>query len=130
MRYTSRATGPLTTEERDVRAALKSYAGSGGRTDWVPASCIQRVYRTWHAQQNRPSFDPLGPARLTMKQFGRAVCRVYPGVRRVRRRVCKRNTWGYAGLAGPLSLKSEWVGRRPATRFRHRWQPVTAHPQR
>jgi hypothetical protein len=127
--YTSRNAGPLTAEERDVRAALKGYAGSGAGTDWVPTTVLYRIYRHWHAQQNRPSFDPLGPSRLTPRQFGAALRRAFPGTRRVRRRSAKRATWGYT-LAGPLSLSSGWVGRRPAMRFRHLWQPVTALPQR
>jgi hypothetical protein len=128
--YTSRNAGPLTAEERDVQAALRSYAGSGAGTDWVPTAVLYRAYRLWFAQQNRPSFDPLGPARLTPRQFGAALRRVFPLIRRVRRREAKRLRWGYAGLSGPLSLRSEWQGQRQPTRYRHGWKPWTPNTER
>lgn len=115
MRYTSRSCGPLTPEERDVQLALTRHGcATDGATsrDWTPIAVLYQRYRTWYAEQNRWHYDPDVPALLTRRQFGHAIRRVYPGVRRCKRAVAARKKcWGYAFLAGDFAT----VTRRPRT---------------
>ena len=107
MSYTCRAKGRLTSEERDVQAALARHgcttAGATSR-DWTPVAVLYRCYRTWHAGQNYARYDPDHPL-LTPRQFGHALRRVYAGIRRCKRAVARADRkWGYAGLAGDFSI--------------------------
>jgi hypothetical protein len=104
MRYTSRHDGPLVPQEKDVALALRDYAPSRAKSDWVPASTLWSRYVTWWAghrwQWHRDPTFPGHYPRLSKRQFGAAVRRVYPGVRRVRRRrVSEGRRYGYLGLA-------------------------------
>ncbi len=81
MPYTSRETGPiLTDEERDVAASLCDYSteGTTGR-DWTPIASLWRCYCDWWAV-HRWRIDPDAPDKLTLRQFGHAMRRIFPGV--------------------------------------------------
>jgi hypothetical protein len=118
--YSSRGTGPLTREELDVRDALTAYTTTGATTrDWIIIAELWSVYTRWWARHRRewvfPLIDGQYP-RLTVRQFGRAVQRVFPGIERVRRRrqhgligPAFRWRYGYRGLR-----KMEQVGPAPA----------------
>lgn len=102
--YSSRATGPLTREEIDVRAALAgTYTIDGAaRTDRIPAADLWNRYTDWWAA-NRWQWrnDPTFPGRyrkLSRKQFGAAVRRVFPCVRRERPMFRRRRYYAYVGL--------------------------------
>ncbi len=131
MRYTSRNRGPaLAPEERDAKAALRAYVVTGDATEWTPTATLYGVYRRWHAEQDqRCRNDPERPDRLTPRQFGAALRRVFPLACRVRRRVAKRLLWGYAGLSGPLTIRSAWAGQRQPMRYRHGWKPFEPEGQ-
>jgi hypothetical protein len=110
MGYTSRCKAPtLTPEEQDVAAALRAYsddpAQSATHADWVPTTLLLRTYRHWLAV-HRWRFDPDAPERLTPRQFGRAVRRVFPRVQRCKRSVAARQQYGYKQLVGPESIRS------------------------
>jgi len=113
MSYTSRHTGPnLTPEERDVQAALRRYSDdpNQGATDaeWTPTAMLYRAYVIWLAQ-HRWRFDPDAPDRLTPRQFGRAIRRVFPNVSRCHRSYHGQAQWGYSHIIGPESLCSSWL---------------------
>lgn len=115
MAYNSRATGPLTQEERDVQAALARHGcttdGATSR-DWTPVAILWRLYRDWYAQHR---WDDTDAMLLTRRQFGRAVRRLFPGVRRCKRAVaCRNRQWGYAFLAGGFSIKTRPARKRAA----------------
>lgn len=114
MLYTSRYAGPdLTPEEQHVAASLRGYsddpAAGATAADWVPTWLLLHAYWRWRAK-HRWRFDPDAPDRLTLRQFGRAVRRIFPHAQRCRRRYCGRSAWGYAHLSGPDSQQS----RRPS----------------
>jgi hypothetical protein len=127
MPYTGRFDGPRhTPEERDVAAALKAYSDDPRKgataADWVPTAALYQTYRRWFAHHCwRRSPDE--PRLLTLRQFGRAVRRVFPlAWRCYRYRTSKSHVRGYAGLIGPESLTSSGRGRRrihPITTDRH-----------
>ena len=110
MAYTNRYDGPdLTPEEQDLAAALRDYSdrpedGASGAT-WVPTEVLRRLYMHWRGW-HRWRYDPEAPARLTKRQFGRAVVRVFPNAARRRRRASGRLQWGYAHLIGPDAMHS------------------------
>lgn len=112
MPYTSREDGPaLTPEERDVRTALAAYGTAGASCcDWCPTAALRQAYHDWHARTYWRGESDV-PPRLTVRQFGRAVRRVFPGVQRRKRAYGKRQ-WGYAGLTGPMSVVTP-PSRRP-----------------
>lgn len=111
MPYTSRENSPvLTAEELDVKAALSEYSSEGASwADWVPTAILLRLYRSWLARY-RWQFEPGAPDPLTYRQFGRAICRVFPDADRCRRsyhgRKCR---WGYCRIIGPDSVQSAWL---------------------
>lgn len=116
MSYTSRYTGPdLTPEERDVADALRHYSDDpvkGATTvDFVPTALLYSAYLLWMAQHHW-RYDPEAPARLTPRQFGRAVRRNFPLASRCRRSHSGRQRWGYSGIVGPESLPSMWIVRK------------------
>ena len=118
MPYNSRHCGPLTSEERDVKAALArcgcTTEGATSR-DWTPATIIYQRYRNWHAE-HRWQYDP-DHLLLSRRQFGRALRRVFPAVQRRKRAVTRRKRqWGYAFLAGPYSNVTRPPPRRPMKR--------------
>jgi hypothetical protein len=105
MPYTSQYNGPdLTQEEIDVRASLRRYSTAGAsQFDWVPVAVLFRAYRNWcalHRWQN----DPDAPQKLTVRQFGRAVRRVFKTIRPRKRTYHGNQQWGYAGLIGDDSI--------------------------
>jgi len=113
MGYTSRYNGPdLTPEERDVAEALRRYsdrADKGANTsEWTPTALLYRAYRYWRAE-HRWRFDPDAPVLLTVRQFGRAVRRLFPSATRCRRSYNGRQQWGYCRLVGPESVESQRV---------------------
>jgi len=118
MPYTSRADGPLTAEEQDVAEALADYTTDGAtRADWVPTSVLLGVYRAWLAEHHwRREWDD--PDRLTPRQFGRALGRVYPRAEHCRRIYQGVQCRGYAWLRGPLSARSQPRHLRAADRRR------------
>jgi hypothetical protein len=110
MPYTSRQAGPnLTPEEMDAATALRRYHAKGAtQFDWTPTAVLYRAYRDWWAEHRWQSqFDPEAPARLTRRQFGRAVRRVFPSAHRRRRTFHGRQQWGYAGILGPWSTPTQ-----------------------
>ncbi len=83
--YTMRERGPLVPQELDVARALDGYeACPHGPTAWVPTATLWDAYtRWWGANRwtwNHDVTDPDRYPRLTPKQFGRAVRRLFPGV--------------------------------------------------
>lgn len=86
MPYTSPIAGlNLTAEERDVAAALAGYtAAQATPHDSVPTAALWRAYRDWW-DCHRWRHDPEALPRLTVRQFGRAVRRLFAGIRRYRR---------------------------------------------
>jgi hypothetical protein len=115
----------LTPEEVDVKSALRDYVSfSDGATvsDWCPLAPLYRQYLESIA--DRP-YDPEGPDRLNIRQFGAALLRVYPDldaldekgnrVYRVQQTVAAKRVWGYLGLKGPHSL----IARESRGRPRH-----------
>ena len=105
MPYTSRHAGPsLTVEEQDVQQALAGYTAAGTtQFDWTPTAALWLAYRNWWAA-NRWRYDPDAPPRLTVRQFGWAVRRIFPGIDRCKRSYHGSRQWGFAYLAGPLSV--------------------------
>src|SRR5688500_10611276 len=104
MSYTSREGGQLTAEERDVAAALCGYTTTGATyVDWTPTAALWRAYCDWWAR-NRWRYDPNAPPRLRVRQFGRAVRRLFPGMQRRKRSFHGRQQWGYAPLCGSESV--------------------------
>jgi len=103
--YTSRFGGPdLIPEEHDVATALAAYARAQATfRDWVPTSALWRAYCDWRACYRWRRDDEQAPA-LTVRQFGRAVRRVFPGVHRCKRSFHGKQQWGYATLCGPESV--------------------------
>ena len=105
MTYTSRNTGPLLPQEQDVRAALKHFEACDlSREHWITVATLWRAYVTWWAVQRwdwkrDPTFPGQYP-RLTPRQFGHAVRRVFPGARRERRRRLRLRdrVYGYRGV--------------------------------
>lgn len=105
MSYTSRRTEPeLTPEEQDVATALSDYsdqpADGACPAVWVPTEQLYRLYMLWTAE-HRWRRGMGGVDRITRRQFGRALPRVFPLATRCRRRNCGRNAWGYSHLIGP-----------------------------
>jgi len=115
MAYTSRYDGPeLTVEESTAAASVFDYGTVRATNyDWTPAVCLWRSYCDWWAA-NRWRYDPNSPPKLTRRQFGRAVRRLFPSVRRRKRSFQGRPQWGYAGLIGPESVVTP-PARRPIT---------------
>ena len=112
MAYNSRVTGPLKPEERDVQMVLARYStDAAAHRDWVPFIALWRLYLGWWGQyEYREDRDH---PRLTRKQFGYAVRRVFPEARRSKRAVARRQRqWGYAFLIGPYSVVTP-APRRP-----------------
>lgn len=107
MAYTSRHSGrTLTAEEADVAASLRSYATAGAsEQDWTPTAALWRSYRDWWGL-NRWRIDPDLPARLTVRQFGRAVRRIFAGACRRKRSFHGKPQWGYSRLSGPESVST------------------------
>ena len=105
--YTSRDNSPvLLPEERDVQAALAEYITEGAtEADWVASYMLYSIYLRWRGE-HRWRYDPDHPERLTRRQFGRAIRRVFPDVKRCRRRYHGKQAWGYCGLFGPESTRS------------------------
>jgi hypothetical protein len=108
MPYTSRCDDPaLTPEEEDVTKALWEYnTAEARRADWVPVPILYRVYRSWYAHHHRGCFEQDKPECLTIRQFGRAVNRIFPDVKRCKRRYAGREHYGFSHLAGPLVIQS------------------------
>jgi hypothetical protein len=105
MPYTSRCAAPeLTVEEKDVAAALRRYGSTNAiGFDWTPTAALWRTYLDWWAIY-RWRYDPNAPPRLTRRQFGRAVRRIFPGAERRKRSFQAKQQWGYACLIGPWSV--------------------------
>jgi hypothetical protein len=105
MPYTSRCAAPeLTVEEMDVAAALRRYGSAGAiGFDWTPSAALWQTYLDWWAI-HRWRYDPNAPPRLTRRQFGRAVRRVFAGAERRKRSFQAKRQWGYARLVGPWSV--------------------------
>lgn len=118
MSYTSRYDGPdLLPEERDVKAALaRCCMPSSSDSDWTPITPLYLAYVRRHLErfQTREALDD--HPKLTRRQFGHALRRVYPGIRRCKRAASfRRKCWGYAGLSGPFSI----ITPPPRTRVNH-----------
>lgn len=115
MPYTSRHTGAFTPEERDVQAALVDYSTAGTTSlDWSPATILYRRYLDWYARTYWA--EPDCPLPLRVRQFGRAIRRLFPAVKRCKRAAARRKRqWGYAFLVGPYSVVTR-PPRKPAAR--------------
>lgn len=102
--YSSRATGPLTHEEIDVKSALSSYTTAGAsRADRVRASVLWKIYCDWWAANRwrwkRPYDTVMGEyPRLSRKQFGAALRRVFPGLVRERFMFKRKRYYTYTHL--------------------------------
>jgi hypothetical protein len=108
MPYTSRYNGPnLTPEESEVKSALHQYTTDRATTlDWVPLAALRRTYLQWRAENRARLRAGPGelPQALTVRQFGRAMGRVFPGIVCCARSYCGQQQRGYAGLLGPESV--------------------------
>lgn len=106
MPYTGRNCAPeLTPEEKDVKKALSAYStADASGFDWVAVAELYRRYCDWRLRAYQ-KYDPDGYPLLTIRQFGRAVRRVFPKLNRLHRRSFQGvQLWGYAGLRGPDSI--------------------------
>ena len=99
----------LTREEACVLSALEEYADhpSDGVTaaDWVPTSTLFRLYLHYYGVNYwRSGYDH--PKRLGIREFGRAVNKVFPNAERCKRSYCSKQMYGYSHLRGPDSYYS------------------------
>jgi hypothetical protein len=108
-RYTSRQTGPLTREERDVAEALVGHCTAVGGTerDWIPLADEYAAYVRWWLREHGhwrtgPAYSERYPI-LTPRQFGAALRRVFPAIKPMKRILLRGQprVWGYVGLRHP-----------------------------
>jgi hypothetical protein len=111
----------LTPEEQEVQRALSDYVhldNGASITDFVPTRILYQLYREYRVRFTDEYSDAV---ELTPRQFGAALCRVYPHLdddreaHRVRREYAGKRMWGYIGLKGPLSIKARDQAGRPQT---------------
>jgi hypothetical protein len=114
----------LTGEEEDVARALREYTADPEQVhpaDFVPTSVLYQAYRDYVGQFTRYPDDP---ATLNTRQFGAALLRVFPDLdewdedlkrnpNRVQRRYHGKKKWGYLGVKGPLSIRTQDEPGRP-----------------
>jgi len=111
MVYTCHETGRvLSAIELDLARALAQYT-RGVATHWTPGDRLYAVYvahyrqrNTWMVFEERWRFDPCAWPPLTIRQFGFALRRVFPGVSRYRRWIGNKRVYGYRGIGGPCSI--------------------------
>lgn len=115
----------FTPEEEDVAAALREYTADPDKTDardFMPSKLLYQIYREYVAHTSN---DPGSPGMLGPAQFGAALIRVFPDLddwrepgqrlcnAKVRRRINKKRVWGYQGMKGPLSIRTQTEPGRP-----------------
>jgi hypothetical protein len=122
MAYTSRYDGPdPTPEEREAKAALAHYTDDPAQgvstSHWIPTALLYRSYLSWRASKYQ-RFNLDAPDKLTARQFGRALRRIFPRAIRRKRSYHGQQQWGYSHLHGSNSVLS------PDPRKRRKGQPV------
>jgi len=112
LRRSAKSNEKMAPEEVDVLAALKLYTDNteDGRADLFDFVSTKVLYERYikHYDQWVDTWD--APERLSIRQFGAALRRVFPELesdetRRVRRRYAGRMAWGYIGMKGPESIR-------------------------
>ena len=99
----------FTREEGCVWSALREYTDCPEyevtAADWVPTGKLFRIYLHYYGVNCwRSGYDH--PKRLGIRQFGRAVNRVFPNAKRCKRSHCGKQMYGYSHLRGPDSYYS------------------------